>query len=268
MPNNEFHIDGLVLTESASKAYHQVVGWDAKSEFIHPCYLHCLAFPLHLMLLLLPEFPLPLLGLVHVDNQIKQFRAIKKDEKLDLRSSFGELALHPKGWLFSINVEFFSGSDLVWQSTSTNFFRAKHGRTVEPVNSSLLQDLIYPINKAWDLNTNLGRRYAKVSGDYNLIHLHKWSAKLFGFKQHVIHGMWTKSTCVSILHQVNPALFSDAFTINTTFKQPIYLPSQVNMAVELYEPNGVHHEQNFKVVGGEDGNHQPSLHLTGNICAI
>lgn len=67
-----------------------------------------------------------LLGLVHVSNQMKQLRPIKKTERLIVSTCFRELEVHPKVWLFSIKVEFHSGFELVWQSTSTNLFRAEH----------------------------------------------------------------------------------------------------------------------------------------------
>jgi hypothetical protein len=78
LPIDKFYCDNVVFNESSYKRYHQVVNWDNNSEFMHPCYLHSLAFPLHLKLLLLPDFIFPLIGLIHVKNRIKQTRPIKK----------------------------------------------------------------------------------------------------------------------------------------------------------------------------------------------
>jgi hypothetical protein len=79
--------------------------------------------------------------------------------------------------------------------------------------------------------------------------------------------MWTKSYCISSLQKINPALFRQAFVIDTAFKQPLYLPSQVNMAVQSLRGDSSHDEQQFKVVGlGADDKQQP-LHLVGNIRA-
>ena len=264
LPSHRFYFDGFELHEPTYRTYHQVVGWGLESDIVHPCYLHSLAFPLHIKLLLLSEFPFPLMGLVHVSNQINQVRPINKGETLAATCCFGSLELHPKGWLFSIKVEFYCGSELVWQSISTNLFRTKHGYDVGSTTKSSMVTFTEPINKTWQLRANLGRRYAKVSGDFNPIHLTKWTAKLFGFKQHIIHGMWTKSYCVSALQKINPKLFSQAFEFNTTFKQPLYLPSQVNMAVQPSADD----EQHFQVLGIGKNNEQSPLHLIGNIRAI
>jgi acyl dehydratase len=270
LPNNKFCFEGLVLNERNVRLFHQVVGWDLASDSIHCCYLHSLAFPMHIMLFLLPEFPFPLLGLVHVNNQISQRRPIKKGEKLSVSSCFEQLELHPKGWLFSIKVEFYSASKLVWQSISTNLFRTEHGHVVDPkakYSTDTFTDT-NAINTNWQLSASLGRRYAKVSGDFNPIHLSKWSAKLFGFKQHIIHGMWTKSNCISSLQKITPSVFLQAFEINTTFKQPLYLPCQVKMAVKPFELGSVNNEQHFKVVGIGVNDEPQSLHLIGNIRSI
>jgi acyl dehydratase len=268
LPNYHFYFDGVELEESAYNAFHQVVGWGRESETIHPCYLHSLAFALHIKLLLLPEFPFPLLGLVHVSNQIKQIRPLRKDEKLTVSSCFGQLELHPKGWLFSVEIEFHSGSELVWKSISTNLFRTKHGQIVKYTDKDPLDTFTSPINGNWKLSSNLGRRYAKVSGDFNPIHLTKWSAKLFGFKQHIIHGMCTKAFCISALHKENPILLSQAFEVNTAFKQPLYLPNQVNMVVQPIKSEITNNSLQFKVESVGANNEQQLLHLIGNVRSI
>ena len=46
---------------------------------------------------------------------------------------------------------------------------------------------------------DIGRRYGAVSGDRNPIHLHGWSAKLFGMPRPIAHGMWLKARCLAEL---------------------------------------------------------------------
>jgi acyl dehydratase len=268
LPSNILYFDGLTINADVSKPFHQLVCWDPISEFVHPCYLHSLAFPLHIMLLLLPEFVFPLLGLVHVSNQIRQLRPIKKNERLIVSSCFGELELHPKGWLFSIKVEFHSGPELVWQSTSTNLFRVKHDYNDYPIAESTLPSFTHPLNTTWLLNSSLGRQYAKVSGDFNPIHLTKWVARLFGFKQHIIHGMLTKSYCISTLQKITPSLLLNAFEVNTTFKQPVYLPSEVMLSVQPDASDSFLNERHFKVVGKQVNLQQQPLHIIGSVISI
>ena len=71
------------------------------------------------------------------------------------------------------------------------------------------------------------RRYGAVTGDRNPIHLHAWSAKLFGMPRPIAHGMWVKARCLAELGSALP----DAFTVEVRFKLPLFLPAQVAFGV-------------------------------------
>jgi acyl dehydratase len=75
----------------------------------------------------------------------------------------------------------------------------------------------------WNLQGDLGRRYAAVSGDYNPIHVHPLSARLFGFPSAIAHGMWTKARCLAALSDQLP----ESFTVEAAFRKPILLPATV-----------------------------------------
>ena len=63
--------------------YRKVCGF-ANSGSMPVTYPHMLAFPLHMEILVNPLFPFPLLGLVHVRNDITQYRAIGNQEAMRL----------------------------------------------------------------------------------------------------------------------------------------------------------------------------------------
>ena len=69
-----------------------------------------------------------------------------------------------------------------------------------------------------------GRRYAAVCKDYNPIHLHKLSAKLFGFKRAIAHGMWVMARSLSESIERAPAEKSE---LEVSFKRPVLLPCSV-----------------------------------------
>jgi len=75
----------------------------------------------------------------------------------------------------------------------------------------------------WRVPADIGRRYGAVSGDRNPIHLHGWSAKLFGMPRPIAHGMWVKARCLAELEPTLP----DAFSVAVRFKLPLFLPAQV-----------------------------------------
>jgi acyl dehydratase len=73
-----------------------------------------------------------------------------------------------------------------------------------------------------DIAENTGWRYARISGDFNPIHLTARTAKMFGFKQAVAHGMWSLGRCLGSAALHLPA---NPMQIDTQFKLPVYVPS-------------------------------------------
>jgi acyl dehydratase len=56
-----------------------------------------------------------------------------------------------------------------------------------------------PARPASRAPADIGRRYGLVSGDMNPIHLSAPSAKLFGFRQAIAHGLWTKARALAAM---------------------------------------------------------------------
>ncbi|MEP2652896.1 MAG: MaoC/PaaZ C-terminal domain-containing protein, partial [Paraglaciecola sp.] len=210
LPRLEYIIDDVRPDQDKLAIFNNVTHWNFNEDLVHPCFLYTTAFPLQIALMLLPDFPFPIFGLIHIRNKITQYRSIRLNERLQFRCKFAELNRHLKGWEFSIKVRVYSGPELVWESLSTNLYISNKTNYSNNHITSSLESLSYG---ALQLKSNIGRKYARCSGDYNLIHLNKWFAKLFGFKVHIAHGMWSKSWCISTLHLKHPSFFERAFSV-------------------------------------------------------
>lgn len=211
-------------------AYDRVCGFDL-SDTLPPTYPHMLAFPMHLALLTDGRFPLPAMGLVHIANAITVHRPLRASERLSLRVWATPLELHPRGRQFTVRTEARVGDELVWAESSTNLSRGEGGadgggpeaaRPREEIPSS--QDL--PATATWRCAGDIGRRYGSVSGDLNPIHVHSLSARLFGFRSAIAHGMWTEARCLAALRSQLPA----SYTVAVAFRKPILLPATVAFA--------------------------------------
>jgi acyl dehydratase len=66
-----------------------------------------------------------------------------------------------------------------------------------------------------------------VSGDYNPIHLHPLTARAFGFRRPIAHGMWSLARCLAAVENRLP----DAVTVDVSFRKPILLPGSVAFGV-------------------------------------
>ena len=187
-------------------------------------YPHVLAFPLQLALMTGRDFPFPLPGLVHVANRISQRRPLSADEPLTLRVHARDLRPHPRGQQFDVISEVTAAGEPVWSDTSTYLRRGRPSGAVpatEPVEPDLDPD---QASAQWRIPDDIGRRYGEVSGDQNPIHLHPLTARLFGFKRAIAHGMWTKAHALAALEGRLP----DACTADVRFKLPVLLPARAD----------------------------------------
>ncbi|HET9719587.1 MAG TPA: MaoC/PaaZ C-terminal domain-containing protein [Solirubrobacteraceae bacterium] len=218
-------LDGVEVDRVRLAAYVRVCGFSLR-DALPATYPHMLAFPLHLALMTDPAFPFPAIGLVHIYNRIIQHRPVRADERLSLRVWAEPITPHPRGRQVALRTECRVGEELVWEEVSTNLRRGAGDESAPAPGVPSAEGL--PAVASWTLPGDLGRRYASVSGDYNPIHIHPLTARLFGFPSAIAHGMWTKARCLAALQPRLP----DSYTVEVAFKRPIALPAKVRF-VEL-----------------------------------
>lgn len=221
----------LVLEDVATEAsrlasYNRVCAFPLRDS-LPATYPHILAFPLHLALMTDEKFPFSPMGLVHIANEITQHRPIRASERLALKVWATPLEPHPRGRQFSLRSEARVGDELVWEDVSTILRRGGGGggsaKPSTPERETTSAEEL-PATATWELPGDLGRRYAGVSGDFNPIHMHPLSARLFGFPSAIAHGMWTKARCLA----AQDARLPEAFTVKVAFRRPIILPATVH----------------------------------------
>jgi acyl dehydratase len=222
IPHYEFILDDCRADPRRLARYRAVCGF-ADHGSMPPTYPHVLAFPLHMRLLADGRFPFSPVGLVHVHNAITQQRPIAADEPLSLYVRGGPLQPHHRGQTFAIQTKVHIGAELVWEEHSTMLRRGAPTADREPVED---ESPLPPPAARWDLAGDLGRRYAGVSGDRNPIHLSALTARAFGFRRPVAHGMWTTARCLADLEASLP----QSFTTTVRFRRPISLPGSVDFA--------------------------------------
>ena len=213
----DVEVDGARVAD-----YDRMCGFVLR-DVLPPTYPHMLAFPLQLSLMTDPSFPFRAIGLVHIANRITQHRPIRGSERLQIDVWATPVEDHPRGKQFSLRTEVRAGDELVWEEVSTNLKRGRGSEAASAPGSELPRAEDLPATATWTLPGDLGRRYASVSGDYNPIHVHPLSARLFGFPSAIAHGMWTNARCLAALEPRLP----DAFTVDVAFKKPILLPGKV-----------------------------------------
>ncbi len=213
----------LEVSATKLRRYNQVCGFNDDIEILPATYPHIAAFSLHMEMLLHKAFPFSPMGIIHTRNRIEQRRPIALGEPLSLTASIHASREVAAGLEVDILTEAQAAGGTVWTDLTTVL---KRGKSTAPSVKKRGQLSEFEHSQTWELDSNLGRRYASVSGDYNPIHLFPASARLLGFKRHIAHGMWSKARCLAALQ---PQLNAEAFAIDVEFKTPLFLPASVKL---------------------------------------
>ena len=223
----ELEVRTIKLSATHLQRYKEICGVTTGAT-LPPAYLHIVAMPLHMQLFIAEKFPVKVLGLIHLRNTIRVFRNIPVNAPLKVSVHFDTLRLTDFGQEYDFTTRYAVDGETVWEEVSTMFARGtastppKEG-TKRPSIERSAHPATGVSTDALEIAEHTGWHYARVSGDFNPIHLTARTAKMFGFKQAVAHGMWSMGRC---LGSAAPHLPLERFQVDTQFKLPVYLPSQ------------------------------------------
>ena len=177
-----------------------------------------------------------MLGLVHISNRVTDYTQCRPDIPCELIVRFGQVFQHRRGYAFEVVVTASQRGKPVYAAVGTYLARTGHSATGLPAWEERDMTLPDDTSELTPIQASGGliRHYARVSGDYNPIHLSQVTAKLFGFKRAIAHGMWTAARVISDLqasHQLNGQ------EIDIQFKRPLFLPGKAKAVVGLTSEN-------------------------------
>jgi acyl dehydratase len=229
--------------------YRQICGFADDHRLPAP-YPHILAFALQMQLLTDPRFPFPLLGLVHLENHIRVLRPLGGLGPFTVSVHVQALQAHDKGVTFSLITQLHDQLGLLWEGDSRILCRALRleGKPAErDAEAALAQRTL----AHWRAPADIGRRYARIAGDYNPIHMFAATAKLFGFPRAIAHGLWNKGRALAELGTRLPAA---DYEVSVRFQKPVLLPADVRLLSSEPEANG-----QFSLLGDDE-----RVHMTGH----
>jgi acyl dehydratase len=226
LPEGRLARKGVAVDPAHLAAYTRVCGLPL-NDVLPATYPHLLTFPLQMALMSDRSFPLALPGLVHVRNRIEVRRPIGSDALLDMEIWAENFARHRSGAAVDLCATVSAGGQEVWRSRSTYLARGATAPDGAPeAGIEVAVGDLERIAATWRIPDDAGRRYAKVSGDVNPIHLSGLTAKAFGFKRAIAHGMWVKARVLGALAGRLP----DAIDLDVSFRKPLFLPSTVTLS--------------------------------------
>jgi hypothetical protein len=215
----EFEVATVRLRSGHIARYREVCGIP-DSEYLPHAFPHVLAMPLHMHIFTAPSFPVKVLGLIHLRNTIRCFKPVPVTSVLRVTADWETMRETSVGQEYDLITRAYVGNELMWEEISTMLaYRATPGQrpVIERAGAADEKTTIA-------VGADTGRRYSRVSGDFNPIHLSARTASWFGFKQAVAHGMWSMSRSLGAGAKYLP---TEPLQIDTQFKLPLYLPSEV-----------------------------------------
>lgn len=220
----DLEVRNVQLSAAHLQRYRDICGVSAGAG-LPPAYLHVVAMPLHMQLFIARAFPVKVLGLIHLRNSIRVFHDIDVRAPLRLRVLFDTMRLTDAGQEYEYTTRFERDGAVVWEEISTMFARgtANPKASKRPVIERSNHPKTGATTETLAVAENTGWRYARVSGDFNPIHLTARTAGMFGFKQAVAHGMWSLGRCLGTVAEQMPR---QGIQVDTQFKLPVYLPSE------------------------------------------
>jgi acyl dehydratase len=226
LPDTRLAREGVRVDPAGVADYARVCRFPL-TDALPVTYPHVLAFPLQVALMTDRSFPLALPGLVHVRNLIEVERPIGAEEALDLEVWAERFAGHRSGATVDLCASVSTGGVEVWRGRST--YLARGAQAPDGAPASDVEVTVGALERPaaqWRVPEDAGRRYARVSGDVNPIHLSGLTAKAFGFKRAIAHGMWVEARALAALSGRLPV----ALTVDVAFRKPLFLPSTVTLS--------------------------------------
>jgi len=227
-------VRGVRIDAAAVARYAAMCGFDPAAG-LPVTYPHVLAMPLHLKIFAQQAFAPRPMGLIHLSNVIERPGTLEAGRPLDVSVAACQYQRTDAGLAFDVTTNIGADGEVLWRETCAFLSRWPEptqrtgGRPPRPPkapkDATVLAELEVSLETAW--------AYARVSNDFNPIHLSDRAARLFGLRGAIGHGMW--SLARSLAQSPAPAIPRGA-RIETQFLTPVQLPARV--AVKEWTADG------------------------------
>jgi hypothetical protein len=241
LPDASHEVRGITADVGNLTAYQHLIG-ETASDVLPAGYIHALTFPLAMSVMNRDDFPLPLLGMIHLSNHVEQRSPVLFSEPLDVTARVENLRGHRTGTQLDVVAEVRGAGapDLRWIGVSTYLAKGVFLPGIDklpgsdrpsphnPSPHNARTEFMAPDPTAlWQLGVDTGRAYATVSGDFNPIHLSVLSAKALGMRRSIAHGMYLASRALADVGPVK----GDSFAWGVEFDAPVFLPGRVALHI-------------------------------------
>jgi hypothetical protein len=264
LPDAGHEVRGVRADVGNLTAYQHLIGLSAR-DTLAAGYLHALAFPLAMSVMNRDDFPLPLLGMIHLSNYVEQRAPVIFTDLLDIQARVENLRGHRAGTQLDVIAEIRGAGmpDIRWTGRSTYLAKGVFLPGIDvPSPRNGRPDFTPPDPTAvWHLGVDTGRAYAAISGDFNPIHLSVLSARALGMHRSIAHGMYLASRALA---DVGP-MKGETFGWAVTFDSPVSLPGRVALEITTGQaPGGAWQRSDYVAWNPRSGR----KHFSGSVAPL
>lgn len=239
---------GHVDTAHIAK-YRDIIG--SQVPHLPLTYFYLPAQRAQVSLMLDRRFPYAIPGLIHATNEMRLHRLPELHAPLVANVSVRPHGEGRSGPRFVFKVDLMQLGDLVVSCVSEYQIRSRE-RARPADGAEVSERPASSVMMSWEATASAVRRYARVSGDFNPIHLSSSLARAFGQRSAICQGMY----CVGrVAASVERQSGRQVIAIAARFRRPIPVPGRVGINIEPGLDDGVYS------VWSEP---EPSLRLSGS----
>jgi hypothetical protein len=187
-------------------------------------YPQAAGFRLLMTLLTDVRFPFPIFSALQVRNRLQLHGALERGDVLALEARVAGARALDKGTEIDLHCAARRSDVLAWESTTTFYYRGHHGargRATPPASPDVYGDAL----DRWLPDAGSRLRCARLTGDYNGVHLIDGYARLLGFRAAFHHPHRMLGQCVARL----PRAAHAPILLDAWLKGPVYYGAEVTL---------------------------------------
>jgi len=223
LPGLAVQLSGVRITPADVAAYRSVCQLDRGSDIVPVPMPEILFNEMIGRLVTDARFPLSPLGLIHIRQTFEGTFPIVAGRPYDLECRMNAVRRSERGYELDVRLSLSEGAESLWTAMTTLLSRAPSVRRTrggqQPGEASDLAG-----STEIEIAGDTGRRFARVSGDWNPHHLWTLTARPLGYERPIAHGMWMLTRLLRLLPE---SVDTAVGTISSTFHRPVFLPGKV-----------------------------------------
>ena len=212
--------------------YKVLNGFEAKFGAVEarPTFVFNATFPLILQCVAQSDIPSKLLGLIHISSQVEVLGPQNWRLPSTVVVEIESVDESDKGLLYKIKTTVWQNKQVTLVNINEMLDKSRYYQGRSSIKVASNNDADFETLTNFEISQKDVWKYARISRDFNPIHMGNTFAKLFGLKGALVHGMLNAHLSLNkIIEQQNAPIK----TIKIEFNKPCYIPANLTLSKKV-----------------------------------